>query len=385
MKERICVYTCITGGYDNLREIKNPEKGIDYLCFTNNKNLKSKTWQIIYIDDKKLDDHRLSRKIKMIGHPTIFKNYDISVWTDASIIWDKSVSDFVKTYLKDSPFAAFKHNQRTSIHEEAIACLQGHKDTKENILKTLSFLESEHFPDDLGLYEMTVFIKKHHDETVKKTMELWFDVNTKYSKRDQLSFMYAIWKTNLQISRIDLSVWDNQWFHAIPHMKDSPITKCSIYYGDSSTDFSFEKYYTYTYEQDFEHYFMKCTVPCDTDKIEIEPFDTVGVVCNNIQFSFAHKGILHINNERSYKDSHVYSEFDKFIINGDFKKGSAISFSFDARLASRSELDQIVSDLAKENAVNRQRADSLQHQLNRITNSKSWRFLQKIRKVVRRH
>ena len=85
MKERVCVYTCITGGYDNLREVKNPEKGIDYLCFTNNKSLKSKTWKMIYINDEKLDDHRLSRKIKMVGHPTIAKNYDVSVWTSLGI------------------------------------------------------------------------------------------------------------------------------------------------------------------------------------------------------------------------------------------------------------------------------------------------------------
>ena len=49
---KICVYTCITGDYDNLIEIKNKEKNIDYYCFTNNKSIKSNTWNVIYIKEK---------------------------------------------------------------------------------------------------------------------------------------------------------------------------------------------------------------------------------------------------------------------------------------------------------------------------------------------
>ena len=49
MSKKLCVYTCITGDYDDLHEIEKPEKGVDYYCFTNNKNLKSKTWKIVQI------------------------------------------------------------------------------------------------------------------------------------------------------------------------------------------------------------------------------------------------------------------------------------------------------------------------------------------------
>ena len=51
-KNKICVYTCITGDYDNPKEIPKLEKGIDYYCFTNNKKIKSNTWNVIYINDK---------------------------------------------------------------------------------------------------------------------------------------------------------------------------------------------------------------------------------------------------------------------------------------------------------------------------------------------
>ena len=62
--KKICVYTCITGDYDNVHEVKKKETGVDYLLFTNNKSVVSNSWQVVYIEDPNLDNQRLSRKIK---------------------------------------------------------------------------------------------------------------------------------------------------------------------------------------------------------------------------------------------------------------------------------------------------------------------------------
>ena len=94
MKERICVYTCITGNYDNLQEIENKEKGIDYYCFTNNKSIKSNTWKIIYIEDEKLSSVKLARKIKILRHPIINENYDIILWMDGAVAFNKKIKDY---------------------------------------------------------------------------------------------------------------------------------------------------------------------------------------------------------------------------------------------------------------------------------------------------
>ena len=97
--EKICVYTCITGNYDNLKDVIVKEKGVDYVCFTNNREITSSTWKIIYIDDGILNNHYLSRKIKMLGHPYIDENYDLSIWIDASIIFKRSVNEFLGDFF----------------------------------------------------------------------------------------------------------------------------------------------------------------------------------------------------------------------------------------------------------------------------------------------
>ena len=48
---KIAVYTCITGNYDNLLEISEKSDKIDYICFTDNKNLKSASWKIKYFSE----------------------------------------------------------------------------------------------------------------------------------------------------------------------------------------------------------------------------------------------------------------------------------------------------------------------------------------------
>ena len=78
-------------------------------------------------------------------------------------------------------------------------------------------------------------------------MELWFKMNQTYSKRDQLSFMYCIWKTNLSVHTINLNVWNNSYFIHQIHNKYPPTRQCSIYYGSPDKTFDYNKFYTYQY------------------------------------------------------------------------------------------------------------------------------------------
>lgn len=402
MKNKLCVYTCITGDYDSLHEITHPEKGVDFYCFTNNKNLKSNTWTIIYIENNGLDNHHLSRKIKMLGHPIINKKYNISVWMDASIIWKKSVQNFVSTYLKDSPFAAFKHSQRQTIKDEAIACLRLNKDTKENITRTLSFLEFEHFPDSQGLYEMTVFIKRHNDPIVAKTMDLWFQMNQTYSKRDQLTFVYCIWKTNLQIRTINLNVWNNKYFTYQIHNNYPLSNQCSIYYGSSNTPFDYNKFRTYQYTITGHRYSIKTTIPNNTDIIEINFASTPGIIINDFMVNNNVVQISFLNHTHYDNQDFFFGPHSTAVITGKFKKNQSLSFSFNLIYMSKAELIQIIETLLHERTktLNHFQKDMksllsdnqklstenehLNQKLNQILNSKTWKLAHKTRKILHR-
>lgn len=393
MRKKICVYTCITGDYDDLHEVEKPEDGVDYYCFTNNKDLESKTWKIVQIKNCGLDNQRLSRKIKMLGEPLIMKNYEVSVWMDASVVWNMSVIDFVDKYLSDGAFAAFVHSQRSSVRNEAIACLRLRKDSKEKIEETLRFLDSEGFRDDMGLFEMTVFVKKHHDKLVQKTMEVWFETLQRYSKRDQLSFPYAIWKTELQIKPIMLSVWDNEWFVTKKHSGRGVVKDCHLFYGDSDSSFSFDKYHVVNYTKKDGYYIISDIVPVDTKRIEVNPTNLVGTNFVDVKFS-PKEAEIELVGLFNYKNRRVFcGGCNTVIITGNFKRGQKIEFAIKLHGLEGSEIVDFMEQawqkeirIAQENSQLKARIvqlESAEQRLNEIRSNKLWKIASKTKRLLR--
>ena len=67
MNKNVC-YTCIIGNYDTLKDPKYITDNFDYICFTNNKNLKSNIWTIKYIDvsfNDKISQIKFQRYLKV--------------------------------------------------------------------------------------------------------------------------------------------------------------------------------------------------------------------------------------------------------------------------------------------------------------------------------
>lgn len=134
--EKISVYTVITGNYDTLKNINYLEDNIDYYCFTNNYNLNSDTWKIVYIDNEGLDNLTLSRKIKILGNE-ITSKYDLTVYLDGAMIILQPISKFLEDCcnLKDYDMVGFKHQFRNCIYQEMNAVVQCNKESVENVKK----------------------------------------------------------------------------------------------------------------------------------------------------------------------------------------------------------------------------------------------------------
>ena len=365
--EKTCVYTCLTGNYDNLHEIEVMDKNVDFICYTNNKNLKSKTWKIIYVENDGLNDHQLSRKIKMIGSDYIDKNYEISVWQDASVIWKKEPSKFIEKYLKGN-FSSFIHNERSSVRDEAYEVIRLRRDNKNNVLNHLKFLDKEGFPDDMGLFEMTVFIKRHNDPVVKETMRIWFETYLKNSKRDQLSFMYAIWKTKLKVHPINMNVWNNQWVDHTKHNYKDNITECRITFGENFNNDAYKYSYDLKYKIKDNIYSVSMTVPIDTDVIEIEATDVPCIIFSDIKFNCKYDTLQIFNTIPYDKYNIFYNNKGIIRINGKFKKNNKFVFSIKLDKLNEYEKYNLVDRLSSDLIVYSEDIQELQKQINGLNN-----------------
>ena len=78
-------------------------------------------------------------------------------------------------------------------------------------------------PKYYGLAEDNLIFRKHCDKTAKLMDEWWYMVEN-YSKRDQLSFMYILWKNGITLEnkKIDNVKTDYKNFLLFRHKKQRP-------------------------------------------------------------------------------------------------------------------------------------------------------------------
>ena len=74
-----------------------------------------------------------------------------------------------------------------------------------------------HYPRNNGLIVSGILLRKHNEEDVKVTMEKWWEELKYGSKRDQLSFDYSAWKTDLKFNYISGDIRNNKYFHLLSH------------------------------------------------------------------------------------------------------------------------------------------------------------------------
>ena len=197
---KIVVYTCITGGYDNIIEPTYVTPGVDYVCFTDDKTLKSKTWKFRPIPEELLSYSKVKqqRGVKILAHRYL-SDYDISIWVDGAVIVKGDIKEYLKT-LDLNMYSVFipEHPARKCIYAEKEACVKIKKIKGDEVAladKQMNRYKSEGFPTNYGLVQSNIMIRRHNDEYSKDLMEKWWSELKDYSHRDQLSFNYALWKS----------------------------------------------------------------------------------------------------------------------------------------------------------------------------------------------
>lgn len=172
------VYTVITGGYDKLRKHFDVD-GYDFICFTDNENLKSDFWEIRYIPDelKELSDSKKNRCIKILPHKYL-PEYDFSIYIDGNIDIKGDINEYVRNNCTPDNGYIFigKHPYgRNCIYDEAIALVDLKKDKKETMFEQVEGYKKEGFPKNYGLTQNSIIFRYHNNSECIKLMECWWN------------------------------------------------------------------------------------------------------------------------------------------------------------------------------------------------------------------
>ena len=229
-KNKKAIYTCITNRYDNLFVHTYINNDWDYICFTDDKYLIDAkvygNWIIKplynYGINGNLDNTRINRWHKLHPH-VILEDYDYSLYVDANIdIKTSYIFECVdKVRGKNIDLSIPPHFEKDCIYDEADTVIKVKLDNEDIVRKQIKLFREEGFPEHYGLTENSIIYRNHNNNRIISIMEEWWHFVENYSKRDQLSLFYILWKNNMQMEYLtDIAIkLDIKNFDFFPHRK----------------------------------------------------------------------------------------------------------------------------------------------------------------------
>jgi hypothetical protein len=193
---RLVVYTAIFGEYDALHEPPAGLEGVDFICFTNQKNVESTHWDVRHVGSPDLTNHMMNRRYKLLPH-LYLGDYEKSLYVDANVLVIGDPRPLFEKYLADHDMAVPKHPLRNCIYEEALACLRTGKSGFTETAAQMKQYKREGFPVEFGLAENNVILRNHNRENMIDLMNRWWNELNSQAQRDQLSLGYVLWTEGL--------------------------------------------------------------------------------------------------------------------------------------------------------------------------------------------
>jgi hypothetical protein len=218
------IYSALFGCYDSVKPF-NKLEGFDYFLFTdiliNNTN-----WTILeipnFIKKFNISITKKQRFIKLHPH-LFFEKYDLSIYIDTSYIILGDINAFLIRFLKPSfNIYVMEHPVRNCIYSEVKAVIKYHKENKNISLSVGELYKKFNYPQKNGLSDNSLIIRRHNKKDCIYLMEKWWEQIKNYSKRDQLSFNYIVWKTATKIKYIS-KIFVLEYFHQSSHLSKKPL------------------------------------------------------------------------------------------------------------------------------------------------------------------
>lgn len=194
--KKAAVYTAVFGGYDSFCLPQYVDQEMDYFYVS---DIKPNELPAYYhwVDAKKIIPEHISspvkrnRYIKM--HPHLFLgDYSFSVYIDGNVTIKDDISDFMRG--SRTGIAVFMHPMRECIYYEALSIVNFKRVNVDDVCRQMNRYFEEGMPCRYGLAEMPVIVREHMKKECVDVMETWWQEFDTESQRDQLSFMYALWK-----------------------------------------------------------------------------------------------------------------------------------------------------------------------------------------------
>lgn len=199
----LVVYSCVVGRYD-LPLPPPPARGggIRFVYFTDDPPKVRGAWESRPLQSSRRlrDGHDINRFHKLFPH-RLFPQHRYSIYLDGNIRYDTDIKALLKPLkATGAALGAFRHPNRRTLGEEARFCRDIGKFDRHDLgcLEAQLRLYSEGLGDlDRPIPANYLLVRDHHHPTLPTAMSLWWSHLFEFTKRDQISLLYALDRCNL--------------------------------------------------------------------------------------------------------------------------------------------------------------------------------------------
>ena len=212
---KIAVVTSICGLNAELKDPDVVFDGVDYISFVDREH-RSNVWIQKHALDFSLDENyrgRRNAKIYKVMPQMFLPDYEYWFWVDSTHELIMNPYDVIENYLKDSEIGLWKHTSRDCLYDEGNIVNSLGYDHNHLVTNQINYYQSVNYPVNNGLFELPALVRKNTDN-IKVLNLRWWEQICKFSSRDQISFPYVLWKTNIKPTI--LPGWANGGLHQNP-------------------------------------------------------------------------------------------------------------------------------------------------------------------------
>lgn len=205
---KVVVYTCITGGYDQIKEPIYYSENVDFVLFTDDCTEmvpSNSVWKKRKVEEIPgiRQNFNINRYCKM-NPKVLFPEYDYSIYIDGNVQVVSEVCDLLSLASNSKVgIAMHRHSSRQCIYREAQACIIAKRGNRTKIEKQIEKYKKENFPKNYGMCEATIIVSDLHSETATSLLKQWWEEYcSSESQRDQLALPYVLWKNGYSIEDV---------------------------------------------------------------------------------------------------------------------------------------------------------------------------------------
>lgn len=217
---RTVLYACTNLAYDQIFTPVAMTPGVDFVLFADRRPrfVRGWQWRPYPPEVAGLSPTMTNRFAKFFPH-RLFPGAEISIYVDANTLMLADLTPLIAEFqASGADIGLFPHKQRFDIYEELAFARKVGKVPAADAARgeaQIAFYRAEGLPDDHLFTENAIIFRRHGpggagNPALEAAMDLWWEQMQTYTRRDQLSLPYVLFRTGLRTK-----VWD--WNYKFPN------------------------------------------------------------------------------------------------------------------------------------------------------------------------